>query len=70
MPTSWLIGSAAGCTIVVEHATVSGRHCRLTLDREGYLLEDLGSTNGTYVNGRRLAGPEREDGLADRPRAG
>ncbi len=54
--TSWLIGSAAECDIQVGSPYVSGRHCRLTLDNGIWTLEDLGSTNGTYVNGSRLAG--------------
>jgi len=54
--TSWLIGSAAECDIQVGSPYVSGRHCRLTLDNGTWILEDLGSTNGTYVNGSRLAG--------------
>lgn len=33
---------------------VSGRHCRLTPDEEGVRLQDLGSKNGTYVNGDRV----------------
>lgn len=59
MSKSWLIGSAPGCEVVAGHPTVSGRHCRLTFDGEGFLLEDLGSTNGTYVNGKRTTGPVR-----------
>jgi pSer/pThr/pTyr-binding forkhead associated (FHA) protein len=29
-------------------------HCRFTLDEAGLGVEDLGSTNGTWVNGRRI----------------
>lgn len=54
--SSWLIGSAAECDIQVASPYVSGRHCRLSLDNDTWTLEDLGSTNGTYVNGSRLAG--------------
>jgi hypothetical protein len=35
---------------------VSRHHCRLTRGGGGYTLEDLGSTNGTFVNGQRLMG--------------
>jgi pSer/pThr/pTyr-binding forkhead associated (FHA) protein len=41
--------------IVVNDAEVSRRHARLVLLPEGFTLEDLGSTNGTFVNGQRLA---------------
>jgi pSer/pThr/pTyr-binding forkhead associated (FHA) protein len=59
MPESWTIGSHPDCDLVVQLPTVSGRHCRLTRDDRGYLLEDLGSTNGTFLDGERLAGPAR-----------
>lgn len=51
---TWLIGSAADCDIVVAQPKVSRRHCRLTETTDGYALEDLGSSNGTYVNGERI----------------
>jgi uncharacterized protein len=54
-PAEYLIGSDPECDIVVGEPHVSSRHCRLTYDRGGYLLEDLGSTNGTYVNGVRIS---------------
>lgn len=38
--------------ILLDHITVSRSHCLLTLDATGMTLTDLGSTNGTYVNGR------------------
>jgi pSer/pThr/pTyr-binding forkhead associated (FHA) protein len=44
---------------------VSGEHCRLTADGHTFLLEDLNSTNGTYVNGERLT-TAREVRLSDR----
>jgi pSer/pThr/pTyr-binding forkhead associated (FHA) protein len=42
--------------VVVDAPTVSGRHCRLIETRDGLLLEDLGSTNGTFVHGTRISG--------------
>jgi pSer/pThr/pTyr-binding forkhead associated (FHA) protein len=56
---TWIIGSGTDCDLVVARATVSGRHCRLTETADGYLLEDLGSSNGTYVNGERIASATR-----------
>ena len=53
-PDSWVIGSAPGCDLRVSELTVSARHCRLSRTGAGFTIEDLGSTNGTYVNGNRL----------------
>jgi predicted component of type VI protein secretion system len=41
--------------IVLGDAEVSRQHSRITRTPAGYVLEDLGSTNGTFVNGERLA---------------
>ena len=46
--------SADQCELVVAHATVSRRHARLSLSGEALQVEDLGSTNGTAVNGTVL----------------
>jgi adenylate cyclase len=49
------IGRAADqCELVVPHPTVSRRHARLSLAGEALQVEDLGSTNGTAVNGTVL----------------
>jgi len=59
MTRSWMIGSRPDCDLVVDLPKVSGRHCRLERDADGLALEDLGSTNGTYVNGVRINGKVR-----------
>ena len=51
------IGRAAGCTVTLEDTYASQLHARL-FRREGALhVEDLGSTNGTYLNGRKVSSP-------------
>jgi class 3 adenylate cyclase len=51
-----VIGRAMGhCELVVSHATVSRRHARLMLAGEALQVEDLGSTNGTSVDGKAAA---------------
>lgn len=54
---SWVIGSAKDCDVVVDNGHVSEHHCRLTRSFTGLRLEDLGSTNGTFVNGVRINAP-------------
>lgn len=51
---SWTIGKAPDCDLVVAKDVVSQKHCRLSFEGGKYILEDLGSTNGTFVNGYRL----------------
>jgi pSer/pThr/pTyr-binding forkhead associated (FHA) protein len=49
------IGRGAGCTIVIDDPTISRVHVRLTVTEAGISVEDLGSRNGTLVNGERIA---------------
>jgi pSer/pThr/pTyr-binding forkhead associated (FHA) protein len=51
------IGRDSSNDISVNDAEVSRRHARLTFQGGKYVLEDMGSTNGTFVNGQRLSGP-------------
>jgi pSer/pThr/pTyr-binding forkhead associated (FHA) protein len=48
------VGRAPRADFVVDAPLVSRLHCRLTLQTEGLLVEDLESTNGTFVNGERV----------------
>lgn len=51
------IGRDSTNGITINDAEISRRHARLTFQGGKYIVEDLGSTNGTFVNGQRLAGP-------------
>jgi len=48
------VGRAPRADFVVDAPLVSRLHCRLTLQDNGVLVEDLDSTNGTFVNGSRV----------------
>ena len=52
-----VVGRDATNDIVINDAEISRKHAHLYLGPGGYTLEDLGSTNGSFVNGKRLAGP-------------
>jgi hypothetical protein len=48
------LGRAASCDVVVDDDSVSDRHARLAYEAGAWTLTDLGSTNGTAVEGARL----------------
>jgi ABC-2 type transport system ATP-binding protein len=54
-----LIGRDPGADVVVADSEASGRHASFQLVDGGVVVEDLGSTNGTFVNGRRVSGSQR-----------
>lgn len=51
------LGRAAGCQITLEDTFVSQIHARIFRRDGQFFVEDLGSTNGTYLNRVRVAGP-------------
>lgn len=53
------IGREPESAVWVDSSLVSRRHARLMVDDVGLTVEDLGSHNGTFVNGERLAGLRR-----------
>jgi pSer/pThr/pTyr-binding forkhead associated (FHA) protein len=52
-----LIGRGADCQLILDDDYVSTHHARITLGADGYLVEDLGSTNGTMLNNEPLTAP-------------
>jgi len=56
------IGRTAGNTILIENAGVSRRHAVIRIQGDRAVLEDLGSSNGTLVNGERVTTRELKNG--------
>jgi Protein of unknown function (DUF3662)/Inner membrane component of T3SS, cytoplasmic domain len=49
-----VVGRSRDCDVVVDDPNVSRRHIELRREDEGWMVADLGSTNGVRVNGRRV----------------
>ncbi|MDI6874561.1 MAG: FHA domain-containing protein [Actinomycetota bacterium] len=52
-----VIGRSPECAVCLEDEFASNLHARIYALQDRYYVEDLGSTNGTYVNGRRINYP-------------
>jgi pSer/pThr/pTyr-binding forkhead associated (FHA) protein len=52
---STVVGRLPECALRIQTADVSRRHCEFTSAADGLSLRDLGSSNGTFVNGKRVA---------------
>lgn len=52
-----LIGRDEGCDIVIAERQVSRQHASITLEEDSYVVRDLDSKNGTFVNGQELDAP-------------
>ena len=49
------IGRSPDSSLVINDEEVSSRHAEISISREGFLLKDLKSANGTYLNGQRIS---------------
>jgi len=56
LSTTCLVGRSALCSLRIADRRVSSEHARLSWDGASWNLKDLGSRNGTYVDGQRLEG--------------
>jgi EAL domain-containing protein (putative c-di-GMP-specific phosphodiesterase class I) len=53
----FVVGRGAGISLRLQFKTVSGNHASFSVQGDLLILQDLGSTNGTYVNGKRIDRP-------------
>jgi serine phosphatase RsbU (regulator of sigma subunit) len=58
-PDGLRIGRTAPCDLILPSSEVSRRHCRIDVDGDWARVTDLGSTNGTVIEGRRIEAPTR-----------
>lgn len=63
-----LIGRNSQCRIAINNSTVSSRHARVLKEGQYYKLEDTGSLNGTFLNGKMVRNAILKNG--DRVRIG
>jgi pSer/pThr/pTyr-binding forkhead associated (FHA) protein len=49
-----IVGRSPGCDLIVTDRQASGRHCRIDHRTGGVVITDIGSTNGTKVNGTKI----------------
>lgn len=56
------VGRTLNNEFVIEHPSVSRRHARITAGNGSYVIQDLGSSNGTFINGRRITEARLKDG--------
>jgi len=68
LPGRFVIGRARTCSLTIDDPLVSREHARIFVDPECAIIEDLGSRNGTKVNGKSIAERRLADG--DRIRIG
>src|SRR5258708_4497696 len=57
-----VIGRATECSIAIADPNLSRHHARFVCDAAALVVEDLGSRNGTFVNGKRVARTTLSDG--------
>ncbi|MFI5288303.1 MAG: FHA domain-containing protein [Polyangia bacterium] len=56
-----IVGTAGDCDIVLRDSSISSRHAEFIAGSSGFRLNDLGSTNGTYVNDKRVSSHDLVD---------
>ena len=52
-----IIGRSSSCDVPINHPSLSREHCAVTKRGDGWVVEDLGSANGTWLGKEKLVGP-------------
>ena len=60
--TMIIVGRASECSLSLPHPSVSRQHCRIWRQGDHYVIEDMGSTNQTYLNGKPITRAQLQDG--------
>jgi len=55
---SIIIGRDEGVDVLIDNPSVSRRHAEIRLSDNGWVVEDLGSSNGTFIRGTKIQGPQ------------
>jgi pSer/pThr/pTyr-binding forkhead associated (FHA) protein len=55
---SIIIGRDDGADVLIDNPSVSRRHAEIRLGDDGWVVEDLGSSNGTFIRGAKIKGPQ------------
>jgi hypothetical protein len=55
---SIVIGREEGVDVLIDNPSVSRRHAEIRLGDSGWVVEDLGSSNGTFIRGTKIQGPQ------------
>jgi two-component system cell cycle response regulator len=56
-----VLGRGHGCRVRIDDSALSRQHCRIVKKPDGFHIEDLGSTNGTFIDGEPVREPRRLD---------
>lgn len=50
------IGRKSSCDVIIGDVKSSREHCQVSVDGDGYIIKDMNSRNGTYLNGEKMEG--------------
>ena len=66
MRDEFLLGRGENCDVVIPHESISQEHVRIKKLKPGYVIFDLKSKNGTFINGRPIVENLLKEGMSVR----